>query len=200
MENPSLDTIIRKNALISGLILGGALLVLGIFTFYFITSMTTSIWMISFGPLVLSIILPLVLAVIISIDLRKKSGGYWTFKQATTAMFIMFLVCYAVQSIGRDAIFGTLIEPQMVEKTKTAVVNATSAMMEKSGADQAKIDSKMAEIEKQFDAQNNVTIGKRVQGIGINVMLIFVVALIFGAIFKKDPPLFNVIDEEEPAV
>jgi hypothetical protein len=52
MENPAIDSEIKKNGLISGLILGGALFVLSIFAFYFITSMTTSMLMIILGPLI----------------------------------------------------------------------------------------------------------------------------------------------------
>lgn len=198
MENPAVEKLIKKNALNGGLLLGAVSCVLGIFSFYFMTSMTTSFWAMITVPMLFSMIVPLILAVFISLDMRKKIGGYWSFKQATTAIFIMFIVSYIVSGIIVNGLFVRVIEPNMIEKTKTAMVDATGAMMEKSGADQAKIDKQTAEVEKKFDEQKNTTIGKTIQSIAINIVLLFVLALIFGAIFKKDPPLFDVIDNQEP--
>jgi hypothetical protein len=198
MEN--LDQKIRKQSFQYGLILGAILLVLGIFSFYFIIGMTSSFWLVIFGPFIFSIILPIIVVVFFCLDIRKKVGGYWSFKQATTGIFIMFFMAYVVQSIGRDVIFAKFIEPNMVQKTQEAVMNATTAMLEKTGADQAQIDDKKASIQKQFDQQTNVTVGKVIQGIAITIILIFVLALIFGAIVKKDPPLFADTAYEDPAV
>jgi hypothetical protein len=195
MENPAIDSEIKKNGLISGLILGGALFVLSIFAFYFITSMTTSMLMIILGPLIFSVVIPLVLAVFLSLDMRKKIGGYWVLKQATTGIFIMFMVSYLL-SAALNWTYVKVIEPDMVGKMQTAMVNATASMLEKSGADQAKIDKQTADIEKKFEDQKNITIGKTLQSGLITTILLFVVSLVFGAIMKKEPPLFDVIDEE----
>lgn len=199
MENTGIESAIKKNGLISGLLLGGVLFALSIFSFYFITSMTSSFWMIIFGPVIFSVIVPIVVSVFMSLDMRKKIGGFWTFKQATTGIFIMFMVCYLLSS-GLSWVYTKTIEPEMVQKTQTAMVDATTAMLEKSGADQTKIDKQTAEIEKKFEEQKNVSAGKIAQSFAITIILLFVVAVIFGAIFKKDPPLFDVIDEQEPAV
>ncbi|MDB4902331.1 MAG: hypothetical protein JWQ63_1612 [Mucilaginibacter sp.] len=198
MEN--LDQKTRKQSFQYGLILGAILLVLGIFSFYFIIGMTSSFWMVIFAPFIFSIIIPIILVIFFSLDIRKKIGGYWSFKQATTGIFIMFFMAYVVQFIGRDLIFAKLIEPQMVQKTQEAVMNATTAMLEKTGADQAQIDDKKASIQKQFDLQTNITVGKVIQSIAITIILIFVLALIFGAIVKKDTPLFADTSYEDPAV
>jgi len=194
-EQTELNKLIKKNALNSGLVLGGVSLVLGIFSFYFITSMTSSFWMIIFGPLIFAIIMPIIIAIFMAKDLRKKIGGFWNFKQAVTGIFIMFLVSAALSRVLNDYVFAKLIEPDMVQKMETAMVNATTSMMEKSGADQEKIDAQTVKVEKGFEDQKNLTIAKALRSIAISIILIFVVALIFGAIFKKEPPLFEVIDE-----
>jgi len=198
MEN--LNQQIRKNAITSGLILGLITLVLGIFSFYFITGMTTSFAMIIGAPIIFSIIIPIVMVILFCIDMRKKIGGYWIFKQAVTGIFIMFLVAYAVQTVGMNFIFAKVIEPNMVQKTQDAMTNATTAMLEKTGADQATIDSKIADVQKQFDSQKNVSIAKTIEGIAISIILMFVVALIFAAIFKKDPLRFDATAEPDPTV
>jgi len=191
---------IKVNSFKSGLILGIILLVLGILSFYFIVGMATSFLMIIIVPILFSFIIPIVLVVLICFDLRKKIGGYWNFRQATTGIFIMFFVAYLVQYVGKDIIFAKFVEPNMIQKTQDAMMDATSTMMEKAGTEQGQIDEKKAEIQKQFDAQKEVTVGKIIQGIAISIILMFVLALIFGALFKKDPPLFADSNYEEPVV
>jgi hypothetical protein len=195
------DTEIRKKGAMSGIPLGVILMVLNIFSFYFITSIATSFWMISFGPIIFSVLLPLVVAGVYCSDLRKKIGGYWTFKQATTAIFMMMFVSYAITYLGANILFGKIIEPHMVEKTQTAVIGATTQMMEKQGVDQEKIDEQTEKMQKQFALQTDTSPVKVLTGIAVSLIFIFVLALIFAAIFKKDPPLFDTAAlEQEPTV
>jgi len=195
METRVLETDNKKNALFSGIALGAVMFVLGIIVYYIIIA-SASIWVISFVPLVISVILPIFIVIALGLDLRKKAGGYWTFKQATTAMFIMFIIAYGVSTIARDYIFVKLVEPDMVQKTEMAVVNATTNMMEKSGTEQATIDSKIEDMHKKFAEQKNVSVGKTIMGIGTTIVLLFVVALIFAAFLKKEQPLFDAVDPE----
>ena len=196
MEN--LDQQIRKNAFNSGIILGAIILVLGVLTFYLITG-TTSIWVIFGAPIVLSVLVPITLAVFFCISLRKKIGGFWTYKQAVTGIFIMFFTAYVIQAVFSDFIFAKFVEPQMIEKVDNAVLNATKTMMEKGNTPQETIDTKVEEMQKQFDDQKNVTVGKTIQGIVIAIIFRFVFALIFAAIFRKDP-LKTTADYVDPAV
>jgi len=195
------DNDIRKKGALTGIPLGLILMVLNIFSFYFITTIATSFWMISFGPIIFSVLVPLVIAGIFCSDLRKKLGGYWTFKQATTAIFMMMFVSYAITYLGANILFGKIIEPHMVEKTQTAVIGATTQMMEKQGVDQAKIDDQTEKMQKQFEMQTDASPVKVLTGIAVSLIFIFVLALIFAAIFKKDPPLFDTAAlEHDPTV
>lgn len=197
------DSEIRKKGALSGIPLGVIMMVLSIFSFYFVTAIATSFWVISVGPIVFSVVIPLVVAVLYCLDLRKKLGGYWTFKQATTGIFIMLFVSYAITYIGANVIFAKFIEPQMVEKTQTVILNATTQMMEKSGASQEKIDEQIEKMQKQFEMQADTSPVKVVTAIGVSLIFIFILALIFAAIFKKDPPRYDPrsLDEEaEPTV
>ena len=191
MEN--LDSSIKKNALNDGLILGVISFVLGLITFYGIISAGTSLWLVVALPILLSVIVPIALAVYFCLNLRKKIGGYWNFRQATTGIFIMFIVAYGVQTIGRDLLFVKLVEPDMAQKTQDAVVRSSTALMEKADTPQEKIDESIANTEKQFESQKNPTFGSIAQGIGTSIIFVFVLALIFGAFFKRNPPLY--IDE-----
>ncbi|OKS85803.1 DUF4199 domain-containing protein [Mucilaginibacter polytrichastri] len=193
------DNEIRKKGATSGILLGVILMMLNIFSFYFITTIATSFWMISFGPIIFSVLLPLIVAGVFCSDLRKKLGGYWTFKQATTAIFMMMLVSYAITYLGANVLFGKVVEPHMIEKTQTAIIGATTQMMEKQGVEQGKIDDQVEKMQKQFALQTDTSPVKVLTGIAVSLIFIFVLALIFAAIFKKDPPLFDIAALEQEA-
>ncbi|NCD70085.1 DUF4199 domain-containing protein [Mucilaginibacter agri] len=193
------DKDIRKKAAMSGLLLGVIVIVMTIFSFYYVTTMASSPYMVSFGPLIFSVTIPIVVAVFFAIDLRKKIGGYWNFKQAVTGFFVMFLVSYAVNYVGTNLLFAKVIEPQMVEKTQEAVKNASAKIMEEKNVDQEKIDEQMEKIQKQFDEQKEDTPTKVIAHFGISIIMIFVVAMIFAAIFKKEQPRYLTDDYQAPA-
>jgi hypothetical protein len=181
-----LKSLIKKEGLSSGLLLGLALLILGIIAYYLLISADAAVWLIVVVPVVFTMLIPIGIAIYFTIDVRKKVGGFWNFRQATTGIFIMFLVAFSIQYAGRDLLFAKLIEPDMVVKMQDAVVKSTAAMLEKSGAEQSKIDEKIDEIQSQFDSQKNQGIGKTIQGLAVSIIFVFIVALIFGAIFKKE--------------
>ncbi|MCJ8211173.1 DUF4199 domain-containing protein [Mucilaginibacter sp. RS28] len=185
---------LRKNASIKGVILGIALTVLSVFSYYFIVSIAASFWTISFGPFLFSAVIPIAIASVFCTDLRKKAGGFWTFKQAATGIFVMFLVSYAVKFVTYDLLFTKVIEPNSVEKVRTVMMDATTKMLEKSGADQDKIDEQMAKMEKGFKDQEEKSAVSVITGIAISLIFIFVIALIFAAIFKKYPPPVQISD------
>ncbi|WP_183561259.1 DUF4199 domain-containing protein [Mucilaginibacter sp. SP1R1] len=181
---------LRKVGITFGLLLGLALTILSIVSFYIMIS-TSSVIVISSVPFIFSIVFPIILVVILCFNFRKNIEGFWTFKQAATGIFIMFFVAFAVQFLLRDQLFARVIEPNMVEKTQTAMTSAVTSFLEKSKASQDDIDKKMDDIQKQFDAQKNVSIGKQIEGVGISIIFIFVIAIIFAAFFKKEGQVYN---------
>jgi len=183
----TLNQKIRKAGAINGVIFGIIFLVLGIFLFYFVTSMTTNFWMITIiAPISVTFLIPIAVAIWLCFDLRKKIGGFWNFRQATTGIFIMFFVCYLVSTLG-NLCFSTFIEPDMTTKMKTVYASSITQMMQKQGADQDSIDKKVADLDSQFDATRSV--GKIAKGLAISIIFDFVFALIFAAFFKREPLL-----------
>ncbi|RVU02798.1 DUF4199 domain-containing protein [Mucilaginibacter limnophilus] len=193
------DSTVRKSAVTSGLILGVVSSVLSILSFYFTTTMTTSMWLIIFSPLIFSIIIPIVIAIFLILDLRKKIGGFWSFKQATTGTFIMFIISSIVSFLLVSLLFAKVIEPNMIDKSRDSMVNAVTAMMEKTSQPQESVDKAIADINKKFDEQRDTGAGKMVMGLGIMVIISFILALIFGAIFKKEPPRY-IVQDTDPTV
>jgi len=189
MDN--LEQIIKTTFIKNGLWLGLLLLALSIFSFYFITEISTSPILFVAAPLVFSFVIPIALVIVYCFYGRRMIGGYWTFKQATTGIFIMFLVAYAIQTIGRDFVFARIIEPHMVEKTEQAFLKAAAIIRKQPGTNQKQMDANEADVKKNFEEQKHVTVGKTVQGIAISIIFIFVLAVIFGALFKKEPPVYS---------
>jgi hypothetical protein len=188
-----LESTIRRASSIRGLILGVVLLAVSILSFYVLTSDTgNNAWLIVFSPIIFSVFIPILIVLVFCFNLRKNIGGYWTFRQAVTGIFIMFVLSYAIQVIGRDVVFSRVIEPDMVIKTQTAMLKATTTMLKKSGANQATIDQKKADIQKQLTEEKNITVGSIIQGYVITLIFLFVFAVIFGAILKKNPPEYEV--------
>jgi hypothetical protein len=175
----------------SGVLLGLILLSLSIFSFYFITSLARSLALLLFGPIVFTLVIPVITVVFLCFNFRKKIGGFWTFKQATTGIFIMFLTAYIIQIAGRDLVFAKFIEPDMAKKTQIAFINASTTLRSQAGANQKQIDQNIADIKRGFEEQRNITTAKFIQGLAISVIFIFVFALIFAALFKKEPLLYD---------
>lgn len=186
----SLQNTIRKNSVISGLLLGLILTAIGIFSFYFITQMADTPVLFIAGPTIIKVMLPIVVVIFFCFDARKRIGGYWTFRQATTAIFIMFMVAYIVQSIGQDVIFPR-IEKDVPAKTEKAYIDASESFKSKPGANAKQIDQNIADIKKSFSDQKAATAGSIVQGIVFSIILVFVLSMIFAALFKRDPPLYT---------
>lgn len=182
----NLDQTIKRNAVPFGITLGIISTVLGLGAFYILLSLKENVLLMITIPFIFSILLPLVLLIIFVFNLRKKIGGFWNFKQAVTGIFIMLLISFGVQYLLKDIIFANFIEPQMIEKTQAVMTSAVTATLEKSGAKQEDIDKKIDDMQKNFELQKENTLGKRVQSIVISIILLFVVALIFAAFFKKE--------------
>lgn len=149
----------------------------------------------SFAFMGISIVIGIGLAVYFSIELRKQVGGYWSFKEALSSIFIMFFT-QALIVFFFTIIFGKFIEPDYSVKMKEISESTATAMFEKMGADQETVDKAMAEMEKSWESQFNPGIMDILKSIAFIAIGYFIGALIFAAIFKKEQPLFNQTVEE----
>jgi len=179
---------IKINGVKNGLLLGVIITALSIGSYYFITSGSASPILFVAAPIFFSVFIPIFCVVFFCFNARKQIGGFWTFKQATTGIFTMFLIAYLVQFIGKDIVFDKVIEPGNIQKTQTAAINAKTTILKQRGNSQKAIDSDIGEMKKDFSQQQNVSVGSTIQGIVISILFIFLLALIFGSLFKKDPP------------
>lgn len=183
------DKKIKKQGLIKGVFLGLVISAISIIYFYFMISLAKSAVVITFGSIVFSYLLPLSAAALFSLSLRTKIGGLWTMRQAGTGIFIMFFVSYLMVFVIKDQLFAKVIEPNMVQKTEAAMVNALNKLKEETTKPDEKkeADAKIVEMKKAFDAEGTVTIGQQIQSLGISIIFLFVLSIIFAAFFKREP-------------
>jgi len=179
---------IKTNGVKNGLILGLVITALSIASYYLITT-TTSPLMFVGAPVLFSVFIPIFTVIFLAFKARKDIGGYWTFKQATTGIFVMFLVAFAFNYLGKELIFDKLVEPNNAVKVQAAAVNAKIAILKERHASQELIDKNVAELKKDF-SQASPSIGNAITGIVISILFVFILALLFGALFKKDPPAY----------
>jgi hypothetical protein len=189
IKEGNIDAQLKKSGLIKGLFLGFIVLALNIFSYYFIITYIDLSMLVSISAYFFSLIVPGVITVFFLLNTRKKIGGYWSFKQAVTGIFIMFFTCYIVLSIGRDVLFVKLVEPNMVQKTEAAMIASKKIYDKQKGMSDDQIEKEAADTQTLFNQQKNNTIGAVIQGVATTTIMLFILAIIFAAIFKREPPL-----------
>jgi len=136
------------------------------------------------------------LAIYFTVDLRKKIGGYWSFREALAHIFIMFIVQVVVVTLFTTA-FAKWLEPSYADTMREITLNATTRMAETLTSDQDQVDKIIEEAEKNIEKQINPGFTDVIQGLAIAAIFYFIGALIFAAIFKRERPVFRTVGDDE---
>lgn len=187
---PSLQNL-NKAAVNNGLIIGILSVVIGIVTYYMFPSLLGSM---SFGIGIL--IVSLVIYIFFTIDLRKKIGGYWSFREALKGIFLMAFVAGILYSVVNYAFF-TFVEPGGFEKISGHVESNMSKTFESMGMEQDQIDEAVSKQVEGLKATYAPTPMDFLKNLGIGVLVEFIMSLIFAAIFKKEHPVFASVEDDE---
>jgi hypothetical protein len=184
---------LNKAASTNGVIIGILSTVIGVVTYYVFPSLLGSM---SFG--IGTLVVSLLIYVFFTIDLRKKIGGFWTFKEALKGIFLMSFIAGLIYSLA-NVVFYKFIEPGAFEKIAGFMESGMSQTFENMGMEQEKIDEAVAKQIEGIKAQYDPTFAQFFKNLGIAVIIQFVMSLIFAAIFKKETPVFasNAEEEEE---
>lgn len=185
------DSILRQYGAKYGLILGGILLALSIASVYFLAETNPSAMTMFFSLFFTGFVLKLVLAVVFVLWLRRTVGGYWSLKQAVTGIFFMFYMSFLINYIGNDIVFSHLIDPVTVHKANEKTIDAYRIAQHMANKPEKEIDASVKDMQEAFREGNTITPGSVLETLIRNVLLIFLVSLIFGALFKREPPLFT---------
>jgi len=137
------------------------------------------------APIIFRAFIPIFVVLFLCFNIRKNVGGLWTFKQATTGIFIMLITAYLFNLAGKDLVFDKVIEPDGVEKIKTAAINAKASNMKEKGVSQDKIDASIANMKKDFVQKDSFSIGNFVTENVFIILFLFVFALIFASLIRN---------------
>jgi len=189
---------VKKKAIIYGVILGIISVVLSIVSLYFSKS-ASSIIISSIINVIVSYILFLGATVFFTIQLRKAIGGYWDFSTALKNIFIMLAITTVIGTVGINLF--NLAYPTLQFEAIENTQNLTIEMMEANNLPDEQIDTTLELLDQQKEALGSLSIGQIIKGLAVSLLLYFVLALIFAAIFKKEKPMFNAAissDEAHP--
>jgi hypothetical protein len=181
----TLEQKIKKSAFKNGLILGLIITALNILSFYIITASSISALLFIIAPIIFRAVIPMIVLLFLCFNIRKNVGGLWTFKQATTGIFIMLITAYLFNLAGKDMIFDKVIEPNSVEKTKAAAIAVKASNMKEKGASQDKIDASIADMKKDFIQKDGVSVGNFITENVFIILFLFVFALIFASLIRN---------------
>lgn len=135
-------------------------------------------------------------AVYFTLEIRKRIGGFWSFGEALKAIFILFIIPTIILYFFSIA-FGKWIEPSYPQQITEIALNTTTELMESMIDDQEVVDQAIAETELAMKAQFDPTIGDLVKAIASSVLVYFIGAMIWAAIFKKERPVFYNLQPED---
>lgn len=182
---------LNKEASTNGIIVGILSLVIGIVVFYAAPSLLGSMGF-GIGSMVVSILI----YIFFTLDLRKKIGGFWTFREALKGIFLMAFVAGLLYSVVNFA-FYKFVEPNAFETVAPYMEAGTSKTLENMGMEQEQIDEAISKEMEGVKEQYNPTAMQFFKNLGIAIIIQFVMSLIFAAIFKKEEPIFASTMEEE---
>ncbi len=182
---------LNKAASSNGLVIGILSTVIGVVTYYVFPSLLGSM---SFG--IATLIISLLIYIFFTLDLRKKIGGFWNFREALKGIFLMAFVAGLFYSIA-NFVFYKFVEPEAFDKIAGFMESGMSQTFENMGMEQEKIDEAVAKQIEGIKSQYDPTPAQFFKNLGIAVIIQFVMSLIFAAIFKKEAPLFASNNEDE---
>jgi hypothetical protein len=179
----------NKLAINNGLFIGGISAVLNILIYYIYPQMMGNTL---YGIFMMFIAMGLY--VFFTIDLRKKIGGFWSFKEALKGIFLMSFIA-GLLSTFVNFVFYKFIEPGAFEQISGIIIENLSVTYEKLGMDQDTIDKTIEKVLESMKSQFNPSFVDLLKTLGIGVLIQFIMSLIFAAIFKKEQPIFTSTEE-----
>ena len=81
--------------------------------------------------------------------------------------------------------FDKVIEPNGIQKTQIAAVNAKANNMKEKGFSQDKINASIADMKKDFVQKNNFSVGAFITENAFIILFLFVFALIFASLIRN---------------
>lgn len=193
MKDTSVNVDLKRKAIIYGVVLGIISFILGVASLA-ITKTGTSLYTTMFMAFAVNFGLYLAFACYFVLQLRKAIGGYWDFRTALRHIFVTLAVSAILGTVGTLA-FNALF-PTIQEESIRNMMNMSIEVMESAGLPDAQIDATIQQFEEELATVGSLSVGQTIKGLAISLIMYFVLALVFAAIFKREKPVFIKPTEE----
>lgn len=170
----------------SGSLLGLVGVILLLISYLFMEAIYTSFMLMSsWGILVL--IVTFALALIFGFRWRKSVGGYASYKDAFTFMFLMLLLS-GVINLAMEVVLYHVIEPDFQKQTMTMIIETTEEFMYDMGTPQSQIDETIDQME---EGNVNLSVMERIGTFKWRPIIYLLMALFLALFVKKEKPIFE---------
>ena len=144
-------------------------------------------FMVSWWLIGLNLIFIVGVPIYCGVQWKMMNGGILDFKNAFLTIFMIFAVSTFIDTLFNITLF-TVIDPELPNNIHDAVLEKTVTMMENFGAQEDKIDEVIEEMENK---REDYSVSSMLYGYFYYLFFGAVIALIGGAIIKKDKPVFD---------
>lgn len=128
----------------------------------------------------------IIILLIAGFQLRKKNGGYLSFKQAIQFTFLSYVIAAIMIAIGTYILFN-LVDKDLTEKSFVLGLEKTRGLMERMGASDEEIEKTLERMENEKTETGFKTI---LLGTGLGLIWDFVKSLLISIIIRKEKPAF----------
>ncbi|HEY9178487.1 MAG TPA: DUF4199 domain-containing protein [Flavipsychrobacter sp.] len=162
-----------------GLIIGFVSILL--FTIYSMFMMESAGMWGAAGFGVFSFVLMMILLAVMGLQQRKAMGGFITFKEAFSGIFVSILIIVIMSQVY-SAIYTNWIDPEYYEKT----LEMSQNMVIQIGGDEEAADAALARAEEQIEKQRSVS--GVLMGAMFQIILYSLFGFIIAAVVKRKKP------------
>jgi hypothetical protein len=148
--------------------------------------------MISIYTVVFMLVANITLYLYFGIHYRTLNGGFLPFKEAFALIFFISVISTIINGLFY-ILLTHVINPELPQTLQEAIVQKTIGWMQRFGAPQDKIDEAIAKMQSE---PGKFTVIDQLRQIVLNFIGSALLALILGAIIKKNPPPFENITDQ----
>lgn len=125
----------------------------------------------------------IIILVIYGFQLRKRNGGYLSFKDAIQYAFVSYIVATILIALGNFILYD-LIDKTLTQRSFDLSIEKTRNMMQRMGA-------KQEDIDKQLEGMQATNTGAKnfILGIGLDLVWSFVKSLLIAIAIRKEKPV-----------
>jgi hypothetical protein len=176
-----MNALIRTQAVRFGTIGGGIAVAYSLIAYLAAPSLFTNTWL---G--IALILVYLGILIYAGIDTRKKMGGYISFREAFSTVFLSGVIMSLVNVVFSILLFG-VIDTEFAAMLNEMVIEKAVEMSERFGAPPSQIETMVTQMQEnpQFSVMNQA------KGFVYGLIFYAVLAAVIGALIKKNKPEFE---------